>query len=194
MNRRTPASLLLRVRDFGDQKSWDEFVALYGPIILRYLRRVGVPRQEALDLVQDVLGIIVRHIGSFQYDPGLSFRAWLRKVATNRAYRFFAQQGREPASPGGSSHAAAVQQVPGDDRAEDELIEQEWRRRRLEMALERVRTEVKPQTWQAFQLNYLQGLAPSDVASQLDMNIGAVYTGVCRVLARLRKAVEEIDE
>ena len=78
---KTRPSLLLRVRNLRDQKSWDEFVELYSPLVLRYLRRIGVPNQDALDLLQDVLGIVVRHIGSFEYDPGKSFRAWLRTIA-----------------------------------------------------------------------------------------------------------------
>ena len=136
---KTRPSLLLRVRDFRDQKSWDEFVELYGPLVLRYLRRIGVAQQEALDLLQDILEIVVRHIGSFEYDPGKSFRAWLRTIATHRAYRYFRTKKRQPITPGGTTHVQAMHETPNKDdgQGENDWIEQEWRKRRLELALEK---------------------------------------------------------
>jgi RNA polymerase sigma-70 factor (ECF subfamily) len=193
---RTRASLLMRVKDLNDQASWDEFVVLYGPFLLRCLRRAGVAERDALDLVQDVLRIVVEQIGRFEYDAGRSFRSWLCTVATNRAYRFFAQQGRQPAGAGtgGTSHDEAIQELPAAAAGgEDDWVEAEWRKRVLELAMTRVRSEVQPQTWDAFTLRYLDGLESAEVARRLGMNVGAVYTSVSRVLKRLRDAVEEID-
>lgn len=192
-NNRTRASLLLRVRDLQDRESWEEFLELYGPLILRYLRRTGVAQQDAVDLTQDVLQMVVKHIGSFEYDPGRSFRAWLRTIARNRAYRFFEQQSRRPQSPGGSEHAMAIQQTPTDDPIQDELIEKEWRRRCRELAIKQVRPRVKVGTWRVFEL-HMEGLSRSEISERLGMRVGAVYTSLCRVKKRLQEAVEEIDE
>lgn len=191
----TRISLLLRVRDLGNQESWEEFVELYGPLILRYLRRTGVSQQDALELVQDVLLKVVQHIGTFQYDPNRSFRAWLGTVARNRAYRFFAERGRRPITPGGTNHHVAVQETPHEDRAQDELIEEEWRRRRLEMALKRLRSEKQgTKGLEVFELVFVKELSREEVAERLGMQMGAVYTALCRILKRLRKILEEIDE
>jgi len=190
----TPASLLLRVRNLADQESWEAFVELYGPIILRYVRQKGVRQDDALDLVQDVLQIVMCRIGTFQYDPNKSFRAWLRTVASNRAKRHFLQHSRKPQSPGGSDHQQIVGQVPDLDNDQDDLIEQEWRKRRFEIATKRVRDNVTAQSWKVFELRYHEGLPSAQVAERLDMNIGAVYTSMSRVLVRLKKAMEEIDE
>jgi RNA polymerase sigma-70 factor (ECF subfamily) len=192
-NPRTRPSLLLRVRNLGDQRSWQEFVELYGPVILRYLKRVGVPKRDAADLAQDVLRIVVQQIGTFEYDAGRSFRAWLRTIATHRAYRHFAQEGRRPQTPGGTDHMAAIQQVPVTDEEHDALIEAEWRTRRMELAMKQVSQEVTGPTWRAFELRYLEQHPPAEVAERLGMKIGAVYTSLSRVLKRLREAVEEID-
>src|SRR5205085_1724650 len=102
---RTRASLLERVKDCHDHASWGEFVELYGPFLLRWLRRSGVAERDAPDLVQDVLRVVIQSIGRFEYDEAKSFRAWLSTIATHRAYRFFAQQGRRPAGSGGTTHA-----------------------------------------------------------------------------------------
>lgn len=193
---RTRPSLLLRVRDLGDQTSWDEFVVLYGPLILRFLRRIGVAQHDAPDLVQDVLVIVATHIGSFQYDPAKRFRAWLKTVARHRAYRFFTETGRRPITPGASSGVDVIGTAPDDDNGLDELIEEEWRRRRLEVAIERVRAnpQMKDSTWRVFELQLNEGLSAPEIAERLDIKIGTVYTKLSRVLAMLRKAIEEIDE
>ena len=193
---KTRPSLLLRVRDLRDQKSWNEFVELYGPLVLRYLRRIGVPPQDAMDLLQDVLQIVVRHIGSFQYDPGKSFRAWLRTIATNRAYRYFWAKNRQPIPWGGTTHLGAIQDVPNRDggQSDEDWIEEEWQKRRMEVAINKVRGQVKEQTWQIFELHFLQYRSASEIAAQLGIKVGAVFTSLCRILKRLRKAVEEIDE
>jgi len=111
-------------------------------VILRYLRKVGVPQQDAPDLAQDVLRIVAQQIGRFEYDAVLSFRAWLRTIATHRAYRHFAHEGRQQQTPGGTDHMAAIQEIPVADAEQDVLIEAEWRTRRLEMAMRQVRQEV----------------------------------------------------
>lgn len=192
---RTRASLLLRVRDLRDRESWDEFVELYGPLILRYLRRIGVANQDALELVQDVFVIVVRHIGSFQYDPTRSFRAWLRKITVNRAFRFFAERGRWPITPGGTNHQIAIHETPGGDSEQDELIEEEWRRRCLELALKRLRSsQPESKGLQVFELVFFECLSRAEVAERLGMRVGTVYTALCRTLKRLRKILEEIDE
>jgi RNA polymerase sigma factor (sigma-70 family) len=192
-NLRTRPSLLLRIRDLGDQKSWQEFVELYGPVILRYLRKVGVPDHDAPDLAQDVLRSVVQHIGRFEYDAGRSFRAWLRTITTHRAFRYFAHEGRRPQTPGGTDHLRAIQEVPVVDDDQDALIETEWRTRCMELAMKQVRRQVTGPTWQAFELRYLDHLPPAAVAERLGLNIGAVYTSLSRVLKKLREAVEEID-
>ena len=193
---RTRPSLLLRVRDKQDHRSWKEFVDLYGPIIMRYLARKNVPAGDALDLCQDILLIVATQISGdrFQYDPSRSFRAWLKTIASHRAYRYFDESRRRHASPGGTDHQKIVEQLPASRQADDDTIEEEWNKRRWEIAAKRVRVEVKPHTWRAFELRYVDNLPYGKIAEQLDMKIGTIQTSVSRVLARLRTAVEEIDE
>jgi len=189
----TRASLLLRVRDRGDQASWDEFVELYGPLILRYLRYTRVPEDDVLDLVQDILQIVLNRIQTFRYDPGRSFRAWLRRVARNRAYRLFLERARGPTAAGGSDNLQLIQGLADSDEAEENLIERQWRKRRLEVAMKRVQADVRPSTWEAFRRTVLEHTPPETVAEQLGLTVGNVYVCKSRVLKRLRDTVEEID-
>ncbi|MDF1845243.1 MAG: hypothetical protein P1U77_27860 [Rubripirellula sp.] len=48
----TRASLLLQVKAGDDPNAWDEFVAVYRPIVYRLARRRGLQDADAEDLAQ----------------------------------------------------------------------------------------------------------------------------------------------
>ena len=190
---RTRASLLMRVRDFADRESWDQFVEIYGPLLVRYLRHLGLAEHDAADVAHDVLAIVVEKIGGFEYDPAQSFRAWLKKIARNRAFRVMQRAARAPGAPGGTDHLIALGQSPDDQRG-DEWIEQQWRRRRLEVAAKRVRGEVTPEQWETFELVAIRGLSVEEVSARLQIAPNNVYQRVFRVKRRMRTVLEQIDD
>jgi RNA polymerase sigma-70 factor (ECF subfamily) len=186
---------LLRVRNLNDQASWQEFVDLYGPLVLRVLLRMGVAYQDAHDVQQDVMQIVMNRIARkpFEYDASKSFRAWLGKVARHRAYRHFHGRSRKPTAPGGSANLRIVAGVADTGRDVEAWVEEEHRRRVLEIAMKRVRAAVQPLTWEAFRRAVFDGTAPETVAEQLHTTVGNVYVAKSRVLSKLREAVEWID-
>jgi len=192
---KTRPSLLLRIQRFDDHESWEQFVDLYGPLILRYVRRIGIRHEEALDLVQEVLTIVMRRIPHFEYDSSRgSFRGWLKKVTTHRAWRYLDQRRRQGIAAGGTVNLAAIQQRPGTQQKPDAWMEEEWRKRLMEIALRRVRAKTSTRVWRAFELNVLEARPAEDVAQELEMSVGHVYVSKCRVLKQLRKTMEQIDE
>ena len=80
----TPASLLERLRQPADPAAWSRFVELYTPLLYGWARRVGLPEQDAADLVQDVFVQLVRKLPDFTYDRHKTFRGWLRAVTLNK--------------------------------------------------------------------------------------------------------------
>jgi RNA polymerase sigma-70 factor (ECF subfamily) len=79
----TPVSLLEQLRRPGDQASWVRFVRLYYPLIYDWARRAGAGPEDAADLVQDVLTVLIRKLPEFEYDSSKTFRGWLRTVTLN---------------------------------------------------------------------------------------------------------------
>src|SRR5262245_62781984 len=75
--------LLERLRRGGSRADWDRFVDLYGPLLEHWARRLSPP-QEAADLVQDVLILVMQKLPSFAGRGDRSFLAWLRAVMLNR--------------------------------------------------------------------------------------------------------------
>ena len=75
-----------------------------------------------------------------------------------------------------------------------QIWEAEWARSVLNQAMEEVRQQVKPQTMQAFELFAVQGWPAEKVAKQLGITENAVWIAKNRVLTRLRKAQEFLEE
>ena len=79
---------------------------------------------------------------------------------------------------------------------EPETIEfdRELRRALFQRAGEQVRGEVQPATWQAFWETGVVGTSAAEPPTKLGMTVGAVRVAKCRVLARLRAAVAEMEK
>ena len=184
----TRSSLLLRIRDLQDRRSWEEFVEIYGPFLLRVLRRHGISREDAMDVVQETFQTVATHIGEFQYDPGKSFRRYLSTIAVRRAWNLLRSKQHRPAAAGGTGHVQVLQQVRG------EVVDEEWYRRRLEMAVELARRRLSDREAEVFTLSDLQGLADQEVAGRLGIDIGNVYVCKSRARKKVKQALEEIDD
>ena len=80
----TRTSLLRRVRNPSDAASWAEFVALYEPLLLSYVRKRGLNDHDVRDVVQIIFITLLRKLPSFELDKSRGrFRTWLWKVSHN---------------------------------------------------------------------------------------------------------------
>ena len=80
----TSATLLERLNDRSDSVAWRRLVDLYSPLINTWLLRHGVSPEDAEDLTQEVLGIVVREVSRFRHNgrAGASC-TWLRTITIN---------------------------------------------------------------------------------------------------------------
>lgn len=181
----TPPSLLERVRRADDQQSWKRFVDLYTPLIYTWAGRMGLQASDAADLVQDVFVTLLRAMPEFRYQPGGSFRGWLRTVVVSR-WRDACRR-RPTGLPDGEVPLPENVVIP--DTAET-LWEEEYHQHLVVRALELMRVHFQPATWQACWQVVVEGRKPADVAGELGISLAAVYTAKSRVLHRLRQELE----
>jgi RNA polymerase sigma factor (sigma-70 family) len=190
----TRASLLLRLRDRQDHEAWVEFVTLYEPVTYRLLRRNGLQDADARDVMQQLFLTVSRIID--RWDPAKetgSFRGWLRRVARNLVINWLKHRDRRAVATGGSGLQAMLDMLPAADGPESVEFDRELRRALFHRAAERVRREVHSASWQAFWETSIAGTSPADAAKKLGMAVGAIRVAKCRVLARLRAAVTELE-
>jgi RNA polymerase sigma-70 factor (ECF subfamily) len=185
----TSISLLFRLRQPGEQEAWRRFVDLYTPLIYYWGRRVGLQEQDAADLVQDVLAVLVQRLPAFEYDRTKSFRSWLRTVTLNKWREKWGRCG-DPALP---TDQAALEQFE-DSQDDDAFWEVEYRQQLVSRALALMQTDFEARTWQSFWESVVVGRSAADVAEQLGISVGAVYAAKFRVLTRLREELAGLTD
>lgn len=186
----TRASLLVQLRDSTNQAAWHEFVRLYSPIVYGFARKRGLQDADAADLMQDVMRSVSNAIGRLDYDrrQGM-FRGWLYTITRNKIFNLLSSRRTRPQAAGGDDAKQILDSQPDLDEGSDDW-EMEYQRRLAAMAMERIRGEFQDNTWQAFRLTAIEGVAAAAAAKQVGMSPGAIYVAKSRVLARLK---EEVD-
>ena len=92
----TSVSLLERLRTGPDEEAWQRLDAIYQPLIRRWLLRHPGLGDEAEDIVQEVMGVLIRELPGFQRQRNGSFRRWLRAVTVNRVLAHHRAAQRRP--------------------------------------------------------------------------------------------------
>lgn len=180
----TSVSLLLRLRQANDAGNWDRFVRLYTPLLFHWATRAGLQKHDAADLVQDVLMTLMRKMPEFEYDEKKSFRSWLRTVTLNHWRDRLKRRTTRPLPT-----AEVMEDVIGEDGL-GQLIDAEYQKSLTARALELMQAEFRENVWKACWEHAIQGRPAAEVAIELGMTPGAVYTATSRVLARLRQELE----
>jgi RNA polymerase sigma-70 factor (ECF subfamily) len=189
----TRASLLVRIRDASDREAWRQFVALYAPLIHGLARRRGLQDADAADLAQEVLRAVFAAAPRLAYDPARgSFRGWLYTVACNKIHDFRDSRRNRERGSGDSDAQFMLAELPAPDD-DAERWERDYQRHIFAVAADTVRATFEASTWQAFWLVAVEGRSGEEAARELNMSTGAVYVARSRVLARLKKAVQELS-
>ena len=189
-NQETQPSLLLRLRDPGDDAAWSRFVSIYTPLIVAFCRGRGLSETDAADVAQDVLKSVAGAIPRFTYDPERSsFRNWLFTVVRSKLSNFFAAQARQPRRAGETT----VQHYAENEPALEETWHREYQANLVRWAAEQIRVEFKDATWNAFWRTAILGEAPEQVATEVGLSVNALYIARSRVTTRLRQVIETVE-
>ena len=193
----TRASLLLRLRDPQDHEAWVEFVAIYEPVTYRLLRRHGLQDADARDVMQELFhggqpehrplgpGEGTRLVSRLAAACGTQSRHQLAEAArTARRVRSAAPickrcwtccpLTRGPGKLPSSIRSCAVPCFSGRPS--------------------RCAADVHPATWKRFGRPASLERRPRMPPKKLGMAVGAIRVAKCRVLARLRAAVTELEK
>jgi len=183
----TRATLLLRLRDHGDQAAWVEFHALYAPLLYHFARERGLSHADAEEIRDQCLLVVSQKIASLEYDRDRGrFKSWLRTIANGKIVDFLRKRREKRAD----THM--VRQIPDSRPTPEELWDQQWRYQHLVYCADQLRSEFNDRTFRVFELLAFEGRAVEEVCEQLGMPRDQVYTAKSRVLRRIRQHVEDL--
>ena len=197
---RTRRSLIMRLGDWKDQRSWDEFYRTYWRLIYSVAIKASLREDEAWDVVQETVLTIAKQSLKNTYDPERgSFKMWLWNVTRWRINDQFRLRGKAPA-PAGSTAEGTPTREPVENLPDTssnnftEIWEREWQQNVMKAALERVKIKVSPRQFQIFDYNVLQGMNATEVRRRLGVSMAQVYLAKHRVGSILKKEIAYIRD
>jgi len=201
---KTRRSLIEKLADWEDQKTWDEFYQTYWRLIFSVSMKAGLGNDEAFDVVQEtVLSVAKQWKKGQTYDPGKgSFKGWLMNITRWRISDQFRKKQRNPAAfsqsggtPGGDGderNTATIGRIEDEKQGDvlERIWEHEWRSNLSEVAIERVKKQVSPKQFQIFDAYVIKGWDAEKVRSQIGVSASQVYLAKHRVGGLIKKEIE----
>lgn len=187
----TTSAILDGLEDHSNHVAWEHLVRCFTPAIQAYARRVGLDGAAVQDVSQATLADFVDAYQRGAYDRSKGrLSTWLFTIARRRVVDALRRGGRDPAFTGDDRELEGS----GDEEAQRRAFAEVWEAAVMQHCLARVRGDVAEATFQAFERTYLGGESTEEVARDLGMTANAVFIARYRVLGRLRKLGEELDD
>lgn len=174
--------LVQRLRD-GQAGAGQALAARYAQALLRYLRSLTSSEHLAEELHQQTWISVLEHIDRFdpKSSPG-GFKAWLYRIATNKAHDHWRSAGRERAAISGVGYISDAAGPAAEHRLEgtEEMI-------KLRQAIESLPENQK----QVVMLKYYSGLKFVEIADVLGCPLNTALGRMHKAVARLRQIMQE---
>ena len=190
----TSVSLLERLAGAPTDDDWRRLVDLYQPLLRAWMTRAGVPASDVDDLVQEVLLVVFRKVGGFEWRGQGAFRAWLRTILAHRVRDYFRKQKHQPIATGDSDFLRQLDELRSPDSALSHLWDREHDEHVAAALIKRVQGNFTPVTWEAFRRHVTKGEPAVEVAKALDLSLNSVLLAKSRVLKRLRQVAAGLVE
>jgi RNA polymerase sigma-70 factor (ECF subfamily) len=195
----TRASLLARLKNPEDQRSWEEFFNTYSRMIYGLATRLGLSDSEAEDALQETVIKVAEKMPGFKYDPALgSFKNWLLTIARSRIVDCHRRRRREQAHFVSQSHSSpgtsAIERIPDPATLNvDAIWEQQWKENVLEAATDRVRRRVSPKQFQLYDCNVRKDWPVEKVARVLGVSAAQVHLAKHRITLLIKRQVRHVE-
>lgn len=198
---KTRKSLIARLDNWEDQRTWDDFYQTYWRLIYSVALKSGLRSEEAFDCVQETILSIAKQSKKNMYDPNQgSFKAWLMNMTRWRINDQFRKRKKDTAMAG-YEDAQDDRKTAVIDRVEDpngetldRIWDVEWKQNMAEAALEKVKLQVSPKQYQIFDSYVLKEWDAKKVQSVLGVSMAQVYLAKHRVGSVLKKELAKLEE
>ena len=196
----TRKSLISRLKNWDDQRSWNDFFNTYSKLMYGVAIQAGLTDAEAKEVVQETVISVAKKIAEFHYDPAVgSFKGWLLTTTRWRITDQFRKRQRDAARlkvrNRTSTGTATIERVPDPAPCDlDAICEKEWQKTVFEAALRKVKEQVNPKHYQIFDLYVVKRWPAHKVATTLGITSGKVFLVKHRMAALLKAEIKRLEE
>jgi RNA polymerase sigma-70 factor (ECF subfamily) len=185
--------LLDRARS-GEEEAWSCVVYIYGPLVYKWCRKRGLPRESSRDIAQDVFEVVARKLGEFhRTNVSDTFRGWLRGISDHKIADYWRKQYTSPDPVSVDDPQQALSQIQFREVVDDESPVQDCLDI-FERVLQYGKERINPTHWEVFWRVIVDEEDRQDVATLLEMKRTNVDVIVSRVLARLKETFGDAFE
>lgn len=191
---KTRQTLIQRVKESQDERSWEEFISTYQPYIKAIVRNMNIVEHDAEDIVQQVMLKVWKNIGELENDPNKRFRSWLGTTTANCVRDFIRKRRSDMARLEKASRDETLSYIDSIRLPEiDRIAEQRWGVHIFNLALDRIEGLFSGKAIQVF-LFSLEGLSVEEIARKLKLKENSVYRLKNRVKERLALEIKHLRE
>jgi RNA polymerase sigma-70 factor (ECF subfamily) len=190
----TDPTLLDRLGDWRDREAWVDFVARYDPVIRSYGLRFRLDAETRDELSQRIWIDLARRMRTFRYDPGKTFRGWLRRLCRSRAIDLLRHERAVAVATLGATQDAILWRPDDDgdrDADGDAEAQAEWERPlllcRAQEVQDAVRRRVDERTWTVFWDIAIEGRSVRETSAAAGLSYAAAFAARKRVSRMLRE-------
>jgi RNA polymerase sigma factor (sigma-70 family) len=191
----TRTTLLSRLRNWSDERTWEEFFNTYAKMIFRFGIKAGLRDAEAQDVVQETMIAVAKKIPNFKYDSSLgSFKGWLLTIARRKVIDQLRKrrpgEGHSARSLEETSRTSTIQRIPDPAGLGLEVVwDEEWKSGIVEAATERIKRRVNPMHYQIFDMYVVRNWPAERVTRALGVSVDVVYAVKSRVSVLLKREI-----
>ena len=163
----------------GDRQALDDLFALYAPQVLAFLAARTENLADGEDLLHDVWIKAKTHLSTFD---GNNFRAWIFQIARNSLYDFSKspKQRKKPSSISEEHERGGEDDPSGRISRGEELT-----------ALQDCMNAVGGEFVEAVRRNKVDGESAEDIANDLGIDVGTIYSRIHRGKKKLLDCLEK---
>ncbi len=173
----------LRLVQSGDAAAWPEFSERCRQVILRWCSWQGICLEDADDIVQESMLIVLTKVGRFRHVGRGSLRAWLKAIARRCWLTTLVQREGSCLRELSVLYSESHDEIARLEAEFDEIL----RMSLLDQAMQQVQGRVHKETWEAFVQTAIQGQSAEVVGEALNLTASAVYSARARVQRMITK-------
>ena len=187
----TSLSLLQRLATDQNDSDWQRMMTIYRPFIFQRVSTYPLLVDQAEDIVQETMMVLMRELPVFERQRTGSFRAWLRGIVLNQL-RYAARRMKKTPLPAGQNENLLnhIEQLADPNSEASDQFDHEHDKAVFRHASEVVRDSIKESNWKAFQRHAMNGEDAREVAEELGVSVNTVLLAKSRVTRRIREEIE----